>query len=59
VSQDSERRSCLRSQPVTSLRLFNDADHAFHVRDSSGSNDRAVLAALADAIAAWVGALER
>lgn len=37
------------------LRIFDDADHSFHVRASSGTNDRAVLQALADAIADWVG----
>jgi predicted alpha/beta-hydrolase family hydrolase len=39
------------------LRLFDDADHAFHVRARSGSNDRAVLAALADTIAQWASPL--
>lgn len=39
-----------------SLRLFEDADHAFHVRARSGSNDAAVLAALLDALAAWTAA---
>jgi predicted alpha/beta-hydrolase family hydrolase len=35
------------------LALFDDADHAFHVRAKSGSTDDAVLRALADAIAQW------
>jgi predicted alpha/beta-hydrolase family hydrolase len=39
------------------LRLFEDADHAFHVRASSGTNDRAVLVSLADAIAVWSATL--
>jgi predicted alpha/beta-hydrolase family hydrolase len=39
------------------LRLFDDADHAFHVRARSGSNDRAVLAALADTVAQWASTL--
>jgi predicted alpha/beta-hydrolase family hydrolase len=39
------------------LRLFDDADHAFHVRARSGSNDRAVLAALADTIVRWASTL--
>jgi uncharacterized protein len=39
------------------LEIVDDADHAFHVRASSRSNDRAVLAALADAITGWVAAL--
>ena len=39
------------------LRVFDDADHSFHVRAGSGQNDRQVLAALADAIATWIGSL--
>jgi predicted alpha/beta-hydrolase family hydrolase len=39
------------------LRLFDDADHAFHVRARSGSDDRAVLATLADTIAQWASPL--
>jgi predicted alpha/beta-hydrolase family hydrolase len=39
------------------LRLFDDADHAFHVRARSGSDDRAVLAGLADTIAQWASTL--
>ena len=35
------------------LALFDDADHAFHVRAKSGSTDDAVLRSLADAIAQW------
>jgi len=37
------------------LRIFDDADHSFHVRAGSGTNDRAVLEALADTVAGWVG----
>jgi hypothetical protein len=37
--------------------VFDDADHSFHVRAGSGQNDRQVLAALADAIAAWIRTL--
>jgi predicted alpha/beta-hydrolase family hydrolase len=39
------------------LQVFDDADHSFHVRAGSGQNDRQVLAALADAIAAWIRTL--
>ena len=39
------------------LVLFDDADHSFHVPARSGRKDADVLAALADAIAAWVGEL--
>ena len=42
-----------RLGPRASLRLFEDADHAFHVRARSGTNDAAVLVALLDALAAW------
>jgi len=38
------------------LELFTDADHSFHVRKSSGSTDAQVIAAMADAISAWVDA---
>lgn len=36
------------------LRRFEDADHAFHVRARSGWNDAQVLEALADAAVAWL-----
>jgi len=36
-----------------SLSVFDDADHAFHVRARSGTTDSATLAALADAMAEW------
>ncbi|MDQ2928034.1 MAG: dienelactone hydrolase family protein [Pseudomonadota bacterium] len=36
------------------LALFDDADHSFHVRASSGRNDAQVLAAMLDATADWV-----
>ena len=39
------------------LRVFDDADHAFHVRASSGQNDSQVREALADAIAEWAAHL--
>ncbi len=35
------------------LAVFDDADHAFHVRVRSGSTDEAVLQQLADTLAAW------
>lgn len=41
----------------TTLCLFNDADHAFHVRAHSGTTDAATLTALADAMAEWVASL--
>jgi len=36
------------------LALFDDADHAFHVRARSGSNDAEVLARILDTIVAWI-----
>jgi predicted alpha/beta-hydrolase family hydrolase len=36
------------------LRWFDDADHAFHVRARSGTTDEAVRAALAGALADWM-----
>ena len=41
------------------LRWFDDADHAFHVRKSSGSSDAQVLAGLAQAIADFAARLRR
>jgi len=38
------------------LELFDDADHSFHVRKSSGSTDAQVIAGMADSIAAWIDA---
>ncbi|MEO8154272.1 MAG: alpha/beta family hydrolase [Rhizobacter sp.] len=35
------------------LAVFDDADHAFHVRVRSGRTDAQVLASLADAVAQW------
>ena len=36
------------------LALFDDADHAFHVRARSGSNDTEVLERILDTIVAWI-----
>jgi len=36
------------------LQLFEDADHAFHVRARSGRTDQQVLESMLDAIIAWV-----
>jgi predicted alpha/beta-hydrolase family hydrolase len=38
------------------LVTIDDADHAFHVRKRSGSNDQAVMSAMLDATAAWMAA---
>jgi uncharacterized protein len=42
-----------------SLRLFQDADHSFHVPARSGRNDREVLSEILDAFAGWLGAIEQ
>jgi uncharacterized protein len=39
------------------LALFDDADHAFHVRSRSGRSDAQTLAAMADATAQWMRAI--
>ena len=44
---------------VATLHLAEAADHSFHVRKSSGRNDREVLAEILDAFAAWLDAVSR
>jgi hypothetical protein len=41
------------------LRLFDDADHGFHVRAKSGRTDAQVRGEIADALTAWIGSLGR
>lgn len=41
----------------TTLALVDDADHAFHVRKSSGRNDPEVLDLLLDTTARWIDAV--
>jgi hypothetical protein len=41
--------------PHASLRLFDDADHSFHVPARSGRKDVDVMHELLDALAAWIG----
>jgi len=36
------------------LAIFDDADHAFHVRARSGSNDAEVLERLLDTVVEWI-----
>jgi dienelactone hydrolase len=36
------------------LELFDDADHAFHVRARSGRTDAQVMSAMLDAMQRWV-----
>ena len=48
-----------RLAPRASLRLFDEADHSFHVPARSGRKDAEVRAEMLDALAAWVlGLLE-
>jgi predicted alpha/beta-hydrolase family hydrolase len=39
---------------LASLRLFDDADHSFHVPARSGRKDAEVLGEMADALATWI-----
>ena len=39
---------------LATLELFGDADHSFHVRARSGSNDAQVRAAMLDAFVGWI-----
>jgi hypothetical protein len=39
------------------LHAIEDADHSFHVRKSSGSDDATVRHAMADVIAEWMSAV--
>ena len=43
-----------RLGPRATLAMFDDADHGFHVRARSGSNDAEVLEHLLDTVAAWM-----
>jgi len=44
-------------KPLSTLVLFDDADHAFHVRARSGRTDAQVMGAMLDAFAAWAETL--
>jgi len=39
------------------LKLFEEADHSFHVPARSGSNDASVLREIAETTASWIGQL--
>ncbi len=41
------------------LALFDDADHSFHVRATSGGSDAQTLLAMLEAAARWIGAVAR
>jgi len=46
-----------RLQPRATVKLFDDADHSFHVRARSGRNDAAVMSELLDVAAEWIAVL--
>ena len=48
------RPVCERLGPRATLRIFDDADHSFHVRKSSGKDDAAILDELATSAAEWM-----
>jgi hypothetical protein len=50
---------CKALGPRATLRLFEHADHSFHVPARTGQNDAAVRAELLDAAAAWISAIRR
>jgi uncharacterized protein len=45
---------CRALGPRATLKLFDDADHSFHVPARTGRNDAQVRGALLDALAAWI-----
>ena len=45
---------CHKLGALATLKLFNDADHSFHVPARSGRTDAQVRAEMLDALAAWV-----
>lgn len=48
------RPVCERLGPRATLQVFDDADHSFHVRKSSGKDDAAILDELATTAAEWM-----
>jgi hypothetical protein len=47
---------CQALGPRATLKLFEDADHSFHVPARSGRTDAQVRGEMADALAAWIEA---
>jgi hypothetical protein len=45
---------CAKLGERATLRLFDDADHSFHVPARSGRTDAQIRADMLDALAAWV-----
>jgi uncharacterized protein len=54
---DLLRPVCEKLGPRAGLRVFEGADHSFHVLKSSGTSDAEVLRMLVQAIAAWAKAI--
>ncbi len=48
------RETVERVGPTATLALYDDADHAFHVRKKSGRDDAAVMAAMLDETVGWM-----
>jgi predicted alpha/beta-hydrolase family hydrolase len=48
---------CNALGPRATLRLFDDADHSFHVPARTGRTDAQVMTAMLDALAAWLDAV--
>jgi predicted alpha/beta-hydrolase family hydrolase len=51
------RSVCGQLGDRATLRLFEDADHGFHVRARSGRTDAQIRADIADSVAGWIGSL--
>ena len=48
---------CEALGPLATLKLFQDADHSFHVRVKSGRTDLQVRIDLLDSLVAWINTL--
>jgi alpha-beta hydrolase superfamily lysophospholipase len=56
ASVDQIEPLCRELGARATLKLFADADHAFHVPARTGRKDAQVMAEMLDAFAAWVDA---
>jgi uncharacterized protein len=57
ASLDELQPLCKRLGKRTTLKLFTDADHSFHVPARTGRKDAQVLGEVLDALAAWIDSL--
>ncbi len=57
ADQELIKNVCRQLGKRATLKLFESADHSFHVPARSGSTDADVLAEMLDTIAAWIEAL--